>query len=141
MVTISKHAKEIFFGGTVFIILLFILVGYVYPATTADAQANRTIPFNNDHGMYTSWFSYVFFSITMLILGHSLYSTFLKMDMSEWNMFAFGTFLLFVFGLSGIFQAIFDYYLFSLIKDIVLPLGLLCMLYSTYKIYEPFEEE
>ncbi|MDF1557654.1 MAG: hypothetical protein P1P80_05685 [ANME-2 cluster archaeon] len=140
MVSISKHSKEIFYGGTVFIILLFILFGYVYPATGGDDAANRTLPFNNGQGMYTSWFTYLFFTLALLILGQSLYSTFLKMDMSEWNLFAFGTFLLFVFGLCGILQAVFDYHLFAIVKGIVLPIGLLCMLYSTYKIYEPFEE-
>ncbi len=140
MVSISKHSKEVFYGGTVFVILLFILLGYVYPATQGDIASNRTISLDGDQGMYTNWFAYLFFAAALLILGQALYSTFLKMDMTEWNMFAFGTFLLFVFGLCGVLQAIFNYHLFALIKDIVLPIGMICMLYSTYKIYEPFEE-
>ncbi|MCG7848980.1 MAG: hypothetical protein MIO93_07355 [ANME-2 cluster archaeon] len=140
MVSISEHSKEIFYGGTTFIILLFILLGYIFPATDSDIAANRTMSLDSDQGMYTNWFTYLFFTVALLILGQSLYSTFLKMDMTEWNMFAFGTFLLFVFGLSGVFQALFDYHLFGLIKDIVLTIGIICMFYSTYKIYEPFEK-
>lgn len=139
MVSIPKHSKEIFYGGTACILLLFILLGYIFPATDGDIAANRTLSMDSDQGMYTNWFSYLFFTAALLILGQSLYSTFLKMDMTEWNMFAFGTFLLFVFGLCGLVQAFFDYHLFGLIKDIVLPVGMICMLYSTYKIYEPFK--
>jgi len=140
MVSISEYSKEIFYGGTAFIILLFILLGYVFPATDSDIAANRTISLDSDQGMYTNWFTYLFFTAALLILGQSLYSTFLKMDMTEWNMFAFGTFLLFVFGLCGVLQSFFNYHLFGLIKDIVLPIGMICMFYSTYKIYEPFEK-
>lgn len=140
MVSISKHSKEVFYGGTIFILLFFIFAGYINPATQNDIEADRTIPFNDNYGMYTNWFAYLFFTFSILVLGFSLYSTFLKMDMTEWNLFAFGTFLLFVYGLSGIFRSIFNYHLFSIIGEIVLPIGLICMLYSTYKIYEPFDE-
>ena len=146
MVSIAKHAKEMFFGGTIVTILFVAVVGFMYPATTGDIANGDTIPFRDDSGRFimgqwTHWFSSIFFTGAVLFLGKALYSTFLKMDMTEWNWFAFGSFLLFVYGVSSVAGGLFNYNLFIMVGDILLPLGLLLMAYSVYKIYEPFEEE
>ena len=145
MVSIAKHAKEMFFGGTIVTILFFLVIGFMYPATNVDIANGDTIPFYTEGkfimGQWTHWFASVFFTVAVLSLGKALYSTFLKMDMTEWNWFALGTFLLFMYGLSSVSSAFFDYNLFMIIGDLLLPIGLLIMSYSVYKIYEPFEEE
>ena len=146
MVSIAKHAKEMFFGGTIVTILFVAVIGFMCPATTNDIANGDTIPFRNDSGLFimgqwTHWFSSIFFTGAVLMLGKALYSTFLKMDMTEWNWFALGSFLLFMYGISSVAGGLFDYNLFMMIGDILLPLGLLLMAYSVYRIYEPFEEE
>lgn len=146
MVSIAKHAKEMFFGGTIVIIMFVAVIGFMYPATTDDIVNGDTIPFRDDSGrlimgQWTHWFANIFFTGSVLMLGKALYSTFLKMDMTEWNWFAFGSFLLFIYGLSSVAGGLFDYNLFTVVGDILLPLGLLLMSYSVYRIYEPFEEE
>ena len=145
MVSIAKHAKEMFFGGTLVTILFILVVGFMYPATNVDVSNGDTLPFYDSGkfilGQWTHWFANLFFTGAVLLLGKALYSTFLKMDMTEWNWFAFGTFLLFIYGLSSVASGLFDYNLFIIIGDILLPIGLLLISYSVYKIYEPFEEE
>ncbi|MCK5283402.1 MAG: hypothetical protein KAK00_08400 [Nanoarchaeota archaeon] len=146
MVSIAKHAKEMFYGGTLVTILFIFVVGFMYPATDGDIADGNTIPFRDDSGKFimgqwTHWFSSIFFTGAVLLLGKALYSTFLKMDMTEWNWFAFGSFLLFMYGLSSIAGGLFDYNLFAIIGDILFPVGLLLMAYSIYMIYAPFEED
>ncbi|MDF1533072.1 MAG: hypothetical protein P1P69_01030 [Methanosarcinaceae archaeon] len=144
MVSIAKHAKEMFFGGTIVTILFFLVIGFMYPATNVDFSNGNTIPFYTDGqnimGQWTHWFANLFFTFAVLLLGKALYSTFLKMDMTEWNWFAFGSFLLFMYGLSSVASGLFDYNLFMIVGDLLLPIGLLLISYSIYKIYEPFEE-
>ena len=145
MVSIAKHAKELFYAGTLVTILFIFVIGFMYPATDGDIANGNTLPFRDDGkfimGQWTHWFAGLFFTGAVLLLGKALYSTFLKMDMTEWNWFAFGSFLLFMYGLSSIAKGLFDYNLFTIIGDILLPIGLVFIAYSTYKIYAPFEEE
>ena len=154
MVSIAKHSKEVFVSGTLITVLFMLVLGFMFPATDiVEGEAHphgeleyKPVPFvdeegNYDRGLWTNWFAYIFFTGAILMLGKSLYATFLKMDMQEWNWFALGTFMLFIYGLSGIFQQVFDHNLFEMLKDIALPIGLSLMAYSSYKIYEPFEED
>ena len=141
MVSIAKHSKEIFVSSTLITVLFMLVLGFMFPALPSD----HTVPFmdaegNYDRGLWTNWLAYVFFTGAILMLGKSLYSTFLKMDMREWNWFSLGTFMLFIFGVGGIFQQVFNHALFDMLKDIALPIGLILIAYSSYKIYEPFEE-
>lgn len=146
MVSIAKHAKEMFFGGTIVTILFVLVVGFMYPATDGDIANGDTVPFRDGSGKFimgqwTHWFANIFFTGAVLLLGKALYSTFLKMDMTEWNWFALGSFLLFMYGLSSVASGLFNYNLFTIVGDLLLPIGLLLISYSVYKIYEPFEEE
>ncbi len=142
MVSIAKHSKEVFVSGTLITVLFMLVLGFMYPATDSANQ----VPFvdeegNYDRGLWTNWLAYIFFTGAILMLGKSLYATFLKMDMGEWNWFALGTFMLFIYGMGGIFQQVFNHALFDMLKDIALPIGLVLMAYSSYKIYEPFGED
>lgn len=142
MVSISKHAKEVFYGGTAFVIMLFVVLGYMFPATAEDKQNGETVPFSKGElGKYIDLLAAIFFTATMLVFGLSLYSTFLKMGMNEWNLLAFGIFMMFIYGFAAVSSRIFDYSLFAMIKGIAITIGLLCIAYSAFKIYEPFDEE
>lgn len=142
MVSIAKHSKEIFVSSTLIAVLFMLVLGFMFPAT----DSANLVPFVDedgkyDRGLWTNWMAYILFTGAVLMLGKSIYATFIKMDMQEWNWFALGTFMLFLYGMGGIFQQVFDHALFDMLKDLVLPIGLILIAYSSYKIYEPFGED
>ncbi|MCL7413154.1 MAG: hypothetical protein M8353_06005 [ANME-2 cluster archaeon] len=57
MESVRKHSKEIFYGGTVCIVLLFIVLGYIFPANDSGIAAHNTLSMDSDQGMYTNWFT------------------------------------------------------------------------------------
>lgn len=139
MKSINKHMTEIYIIATVVSIILFLFAGYAYPATADDIAKNNAFPFNAggnyDRGLMTQFYTSLVFTIAVLMLGYYVNSTFVKFGVKNWNLFAFGILLIFLYGLGKIGELTFNHGLFDEFKDVVLPISLMEMAYSTHKIY------
>jgi len=139
MRSINKYMTELFIIATVVSLILFLFAGYAYPATSEDIAKNNAFPFNTggkyDRGLMTQFYTSLVFTIAVLLLGYYVNSTFVKLGVNNWGVFALGIFLMFLYGLGKIGELTYNHELFDGFKDLTLPIALMVMAYATHKIY------
>ena len=139
MGSINKYMKEIYIIVAAVSIIFFLFAGYAYPATDNDITKNNAFPFNKngkyDRGMFTQFFTSLAFTAAVLLLGFYVNSTFVKFGVKNWTVFALGVYLMFLYGLGKIGELTYNHELFDTFKDLMLPIALIVLTYSTHKIY------
>jgi len=139
MGSINKYMKEIYIIVAAVSIIFFLFAGYAYPATDNDITKNNAFPFNGngkyDRGMFTQFFTSLAFTAAVLLLGFYVNSTFVKFGVKNWTVFALGVYLMFLYGLGKIGELTYNHELFDTFKDLMLPIALIVLTYSTHKIY------
>lgn len=126
MVLLSKYLKEMFAISVIVTILVAGILGYTL-GEVIEAPQN-----------YVQFLAILVFTGGVFIFGRALFSTFMRMDMPEWNLFSFGIYLLFVYGVASLTGMVFGVAEFVDAASILLPFSLLLMVISLKQIYEPF---
>ena len=120
------------------LIMIFIVAGYFFPATQEDVANNRVIWANDgnyNRGLFDQFYTSIAFTLGIFLLGYYINATFINLNVRNWNFFASGILLLFIFSLGKIGELVFNNLIFDIFKDFVLPIALVMMAYSSYKIY------
>lgn len=134
----------IFVMFTLASIILFLFMGYAYPATQEDISENRIIWFNNngnyDRALFIQFDIYTAFTLGVLLLGFYVNSTFVRFGMRNWNILAFSILLMYFYGLGKIGELIYNHELFQMFNDLVLPMALIILAFGSYKTYEEIKK-
>lgn len=143
MVSMRNYIKEIYILIAVISIIVFLLAGYAYPATEDDVAKNKAFPFNSngsyDRGLYTQFFTSIAFTVSILLLGYYVNSTFVRFGIKNWTTFALGVYLMFLYGLGKIGELTYNHELFDEFKDLILPFALIIVAYASYRINADFK--
>lgn len=120
-------------------IILFMVVGYFFPATYEDIAKNKVIWTNDegyDRGLFNQFYTSIAFTLGVFLLGYYLNATFIRFNVRKWNYFAIGILLMFFFGLGKIGELVYNHDIFSGFKDLVLTIALTMLAYASHKIYK-----
>lgn len=123
-------------------IIIFIVAGYFLPATQEDIANNKVIwasDGNYNRGLFDQFFTSIAFTSGVFLLGYYINITFIKLNVKNWSFFATGILMMFIFGLGKIGELIFNNKIFDYTKDFVLPIALIMMAYSSYKIHKDLD--
>jgi len=121
------------------LIMIFIVAGYFFPATQEDIANNRVIWANDGYynrGLFDQFYTSIAFALGIFLLGYYINATFINLNVRNWNFFASGILMMFIFSLGKIGELVFNNMLFDIFKDFVLPIALIMMAYSSYKIHK-----
>ena len=120
-------------------IIIFMVAGYVFPATDEDIIHNKVIWTNDgnyDRGLFNQLYTSLAFTLGVFLLGYYIYSTFIKLNVKYWYLFEMGILLMFFFGLGKIGELVYNHVIFDIFKDLVLPVALMVLAFASYKIYK-----
>lgn len=120
-------------------IILFMVGGYVFPATEEDITYNKVIWTNDgnyERGLFNQFYTSISFTLGVFLLGFYINSTFIKLNVKNWNLFALGILLMFLFGLGKIGELVYNHNIFNVFIDLVLPIALIVLAFASYKIYK-----
>lgn len=121
------------------LIMIFIVAGYFLPATQEDI-ANKRVIWANDgnynRGLFDQFYTSIAFTLGIFLLGYYINATFINLNVRNWNFFASGILMMFIFSLGKIGELVFNNLIFDIFKDFVLPIALIMMAYSSYKIHK-----
>ncbi|MDJ1422977.1 MAG: hypothetical protein M5U10_13795 [Candidatus Methanoperedens sp.] len=135
--------NNIYIIAVIVSMIFFLLAGYAYPATAEDIAKNKAYPFNSggkyDRGLFTQFFTSLAFTAAILLLGFYVNSTFVAYGAKNWNTFALGIYLMFLYGLGKIGELTYNYEIFDTFKDVTLPVALIVLAYASYKISVDFK--
>lgn len=123
---------------SLFLIIIFLLSGLFFPSTQDDIINNRVIWAKdeiNNFGLFNQLGAAIAFTSGIFALGFYINSTFIKFNMRNWRFFMTGLTAMFIFGLGKIGELVYNHEIFNNINDLALPLALIMMAYSSYKIY------
>ncbi|PWB50093.1 MAG: hypothetical protein C3F06_13430 [Candidatus Methanoperedenaceae archaeon] len=123
-------------------IIIFMVAGYFLPATQEDIVNNKVIwagDGNYNRGLFDQFFTSIAFTSGVFLLGYYINTTFIKLNVKNWGFFASGILMMFIFGLGKIGELIFNNKIFDYTKDFVLPIALIMMAYSSYKIHKDLD--
>ncbi len=136
----SSHTAMIFLILILISLILFLLAGYIYPATGEDIAGNRVFWAINDgkfdRGLFTQFYTSFIFTTCVFLLGFYVNSTFVRYGLDNWIIFSIGIFMMFLFGLGKIGELTFNHELFNTFKDLILPGALIIMAYASHKIFK-----
>jgi hypothetical protein len=121
------------------LIMIFIVAGYFLPATQDDKDNNRVIWTNDGYynrGLFDQFYTSIAFTLGIFLLGYYINATFINLNVRNWNFFAAGILMMFIFSLGKIGELVFNNIIFDIFKDFVLPIALIMMAYSSYKIHK-----
>lgn len=121
------------------LIMIFIVAGYFLPATQEDIAHNRVIWSNDgnyNRGLFDQFYTSLAFTLGIFLLGYYINATFINLNVRNWNFFASGILMMFIFSLGKIGELVFNNIIFDIFKDFVLPIALIMMAYSSYKIHK-----
>jgi len=124
---------------TIILILIFIVTGYFLPSTHDDIANNRVIWSNDgsyNRGLFDQFYTSIAFTLGIFLLGYYINATFINLNVRNWNFFASGILMMFIFSLGKIGELVFNNLIFDIFKDFVLPIALIMMAYSSYKIHK-----
>lgn len=134
----------IFVMFTLASIILFLFMGYAYPATQEDISENRIIWFSNngnyDRALFIQFDIYTAFTLGVLLLGFYVNSTFVRFGMRNWNILALSILLMYFYGLGKIGEIIYNHELFQMFDDLVLPMALIILAFGSYRTYEEIKK-
>ncbi len=134
-----------FFSSSIIIltfmsIMLFLLAGYVYPATGEDIVKGKIFwAINNgefDRGLFTQFYTSFVFTACVFLLGFYVNMTFVKYGLESWTIFSIGIYQMFLYGLGKIGELTFNHELFAAFKDLILPGALIILAYACYRIFK-----
>lgn len=120
-------------------IILFMVGGYVFPATEEDITYNKVIWTNDgnyERGLFNQFYTSISFTLGVFLLGFYINSTFIKLNVKNWNLFALGILLMFMFGLGKIGELVYNHNIFNVFIDLVLPIALIVLAFASHKIYK-----
>lgn len=119
-------------------LILFLLAGYVYPATEEDIAKNKIFwvvkDGDFDRGLFTQFYSSLIFTACVFVLGFYVNSTFIRFGLGGWTTFSTGIYMMFLFGLGKIGELTYNHQLFSAFKNLILPFALVILTYASYRI-------
>ncbi len=119
-------------------LILFLLAGYIHPATEEDIAKNKIFwvvkDGEFDRGLFTQFYSSLIFTACVFVLGFYVNSTFIRFGLGGWTTFSTGIYIMFLFGLGKIGELTYDHQLFSAFKNLILPFALVILTYASYKI-------
>lgn len=118
-------------------LILFLLAGYVYPASQEDILRN-VCNGKYERAVFTQFMTSLAFTMSMLLLGYYVNSTFVNFGVKHWKLFSAGIYFMFLYGLGKIGELIFSHHIFEAFKDIVLPVALIILAHAMYKISTGF---
>lgn len=131
--------KNYFILFSIILITIFIISGYFLPATYDDIANNRVIWTNDGYynrGLFDQFYTSIAFTLGIFLLGYYINATFINLNVRNWNFFAAGILMMFIFGLGKIGELVFNNKIFEIFKDFILPIALIMMAYSSYKIHK-----
>lgn len=124
---------------SIILIIIFIVTGYFLPSTHDDI-ANKRVIWTNDgsynRGLFDQFYTSIAFTSGIFLLGYYINATFINLNVRNWNFFASGILIMFIFGLGKIGELVFNNKIFEIFKDFILPIALIMMAYSSYKIHK-----
>jgi hypothetical protein len=119
-------------------LILFLLAGYIHPATEEDIAKNKIFwvvkDGEFDRGLFTQFYSSLIFTACVFVLGFYVNSTFIRFGLGGWTTFSIGIYIMFLFGLGKIGELTYDHQLFSAFKNLILPFALVILTYASYRI-------
>ncbi|VVB87082.1 Uncharacterised protein [uncultured archaeon] len=119
-------------------LILFLLAGYIYPATEEDIAKNKIFWVVNDgefdRGLFTQFYSSLIFTACVFVLGFYVNSTFIRFSLGGWTTFSIGIYMMFLFGLGKIGELTYNHQLFSAFKNLILPFALIILAHASYRI-------
>lgn len=120
------------------IIAIFLFAGYFLPSTQEDIADNKVIWTNNgeyNRGLFDQLFTSIAFALGVFVLGFYISSTFIKLNMRNWEFFAGSIMIMFIFSLGKIGELVYNNTIFDVFKDFVLSIALIMLAYASYKIH------
>lgn len=143
---LSSSAPSTYFMILILVsLILFLLAGYMYPATGEDISKNRIFWTGSDgrldRGLFTQFYSSLIFAACVYLMGFYVNSTFVRYGLESWTIFSIGIYMMFLYGLGKIGELTYNHELFGAFKDLILPGALIILAYASYRIFKDLDAE